>query len=74
MMELRISEMPGNCKPSVHSECNYGENLAKDLLELQRNNKWCDTIVDVEGRKYPAHKCVLAASSPYFASILLEQV
>ena len=42
-----------------------------DRLEILRNNeRFCDVIVEVKGKEFKAHKAVLAASSPFFLTLL----
>ena len=42
-----------------------------DRLEILRNNeRFCDVIVEVKGKECKAHKAVLAASSPFFLTLL----
>ena len=42
-----------------------------DRLEILRNNeRFCDVIVEVKGKEIKAHKAVLAASSPFFLTLL----
>ncbi|XP_053212317.1 zinc finger protein 436-like [Panonychus citri] len=44
-----------------------------DNLRSQREEgKFCDIVLNVGGKTFPAHRSVLAASSPYFESILKE--
>lgn len=53
----------------------FNENQENNkILEKMRNQrsegKFCDITLHVAGEKLPAHRSVLAASSPYFESIL----
>ena len=42
-----------------------------DRLEILRNNeRFCDVIVEVKGKEFKVHKAVLAASSPFFLTLL----
>lgn len=39
------------------------------LSEQRKTGAFCDIVIAVNSRSYYAHKCVLAASSPYFRSM-----
>ncbi|CAH3197894.1 unnamed protein product [Porites evermanni] len=42
-----------------------------DRLEILRNDeRFCDVIVEVKGKEFKVHKAVLAASSPFFLTLL----
>lgn len=52
----------------------FNENLDNAILANLRNqrneSKFCDITLHIDGKKLLAHRSVLAASSPYFESIL----
>ncbi|XP_077993547.1 kelch-like protein 3 [Glandiceps talaboti] len=43
--------------------------LLKELNRQRGDDRLCNMTVIVDGRKFNAHRCVLAASSPYFDSM-----
>ncbi|NWS78994.1 ZBTB9 protein, partial [Crotophaga sulcirostris] len=47
--------------------------LLDSLNRLRLEGKFCDVVVHVGGRIFPAHKSVLAAASPFFHDKLLLQ-
>ncbi|CAH1271149.1 ZBTB7A [Branchiostoma lanceolatum] len=62
-----MAELP--CGSTILS-LNFGRQLLHNLALQQQAGRHCDIIVVAEGRKYPAHRCVLAAASNYFCSLL----
>ena len=48
--------------------------LTKGLLDQRESGELCDVILRLNGRSYPAHKAVLAASSPYFYSMFTSHM
>ena len=46
------------------------EELIERIDALRRNELFCDVAVAVKGEEFKAHKLVLAASSPFFLSLL----
>ena len=50
----------------------YSENLAKTLNNFRKDQLYCDTTLIVEGRKFYAHRNVLAASSSYFHKLFTQ--
>ena len=46
------------------------EELIERINALRRNERFCDVAVAVKGEEFKAHKLVLAASSPFFLSLL----
>ncbi|XP_078665371.1 uncharacterized protein LOC144907841 isoform X1 [Branchiostoma floridae x Branchiostoma belcheri] len=49
---------------------NQGTALLHHLNEQRLNGKFCDITVMIHGRKFPAHRAVLSASSGYFHAML----
>ena len=47
----------------------YYDELAHRLKELQANTSLTDVTLLVDGKTFPAHRCVLAAVSPYFEAL-----
>ncbi|XP_078603878.1 kelch-like protein 12 [Branchiostoma floridae x Branchiostoma japonicum] len=62
-----MADLP--CGSTILSS-NFGRQILHNLALQQQTGKHCDIIVVAEGRKYPAHRCVLAAASNYFCSLL----
>ena len=48
----------------------HRQELAKRLDTLRRNDSLCDVTIAVKGEEFKAHKDILAASSPFFRSLL----
>ncbi|PAA76873.1 hypothetical protein BOX15_Mlig013454g3 [Macrostomum lignano] len=48
------------------------DHLAK-LAKLREEGMFCDLQISVHGRRFLAHKCVLAAASPHFMRLLTEE-
>uniref|UniRef100_G3NAS0 Zinc finger and BTB domain containing 22b n=1 Tax=Gasterosteus aculeatus TaxID=69293 RepID=G3NAS0_GASAC len=62
------SSAPGDTSGSVVQVCFPGAQAsALDSLNRQREDgRLCDLSIHVQGQVFKAHRCVLAASSPYF--------
>ena len=56
---------PMSADPSQHRQ-----EVIERLDTLRRNEASCDVTVAVKGEKFKAHKAVLAATSPFFRSLL----
>ena len=56
---------PMSSDPSKHLQ-----ELAQRLDILRRNEGFCDITISVKGKQFTAHKAVLAASSPFFLTLL----
>lgn len=48
--------------------------VIKGLLHQRDSGEFCDVILGVNGRKFYAHKAVLAAASPYFRSMFTSRM
>ncbi|XP_052761397.1 kelch-like ECH-associated protein 1 [Mya arenaria] len=48
---------------------NHGRTALQTMHELRRENVLCDVILCVDGERFPAHKIVLAGSSPYLKAM-----
>ncbi|XP_078686982.1 kelch-like protein 12 [Branchiostoma floridae x Branchiostoma belcheri] len=64
---LKMAELP--CGSTILS-LNFGRQILQNLALQQQAGRHCDIIIVAEDRKYPAHRCVLAAASNYFCSLL----
>ncbi|XP_061431445.1 zinc finger protein 696-like [Lethenteron reissneri] len=45
--------------------------LLQELWELRERGSFCDVVVEVQSRRYLAHKAVLSSTSGYFRSLFL---
>ena len=53
--------------PWVFNESEYHCTAVFERLRAQREQgRFCDLILSIEGRKFSAHRCVLASASPWF--------
>lgn len=55
-------------------EATYQGNLYRKMDEFRRQGILCDTILHVDGREFPAHKNILAASSAYFLGLFTSDM
>ncbi|XP_065205278.1 speckle-type POZ protein B-like [Planococcus citri] len=70
--KVKFSDM-NDVTRSSH-QCNCGIqvpefNLSSNLVALFENQELMDVVLSVNGKEYPAHKIVLAASSPVFRAM-----
>ena len=64
------SNMAAISEPMTADHSQHCQQLT-DRLEILRNNeRFCDVIVEVKGKEFKVHKAVLAASSPFFLTLL----
>ncbi|XP_074839171.1 zinc finger and BTB domain-containing protein 4 [Carettochelys insculpta] len=55
------------------SDAGHSRSLLVALNEQRLSGQFCDVTIIAEDTKFPAHKNVLAASSPYFKEVLSSQ-
>ncbi len=55
----------------TYGDKGYAYELQTRLADLQKNADLCDVTITVDEKTFPAHKCILAASSDYFTSMFL---
>lgn len=48
---------------------NHGRSALQAMHELRKEEILCDVVLCVEGKRFPAHKIVLAGSSPYLKAM-----
>ncbi|KAI5704376.1 hypothetical protein M8J76_013621 [Diaphorina citri] len=51
------------------AETEHPNQVLTGFNEARKNNEFCDVTLCVDGTKFPAHRVVLAASSPYFKAM-----
>ena len=60
----------GVSEPMTADHSQHCLQLTDRLEILRKNERFCDVIVEVKGKEFKAHKAVLAASSPFFLTLL----
>lgn len=65
MADLSKPMTAGTADPSQ-----YRQELTERFDTLRRNDSFCDVTIAVKGEEFKAHKDILAASSPFFRSLL----
>uniref|UniRef100_S4RW85 Zinc finger and BTB domain containing 1 n=1 Tax=Petromyzon marinus TaxID=7757 RepID=S4RW85_PETMA len=51
---------------------NHLPDLLRELCELREKGSFCDVVVEVQSRRYLAHKAVLSSTCRYFRSLFLD--
>ena len=69
-LELLSSNMAAISESMTADYSHHREQLIERLDTLRNNERFCDVIVEVKGKEFKAHKAVLAASSPFFLTLL----
>ncbi|XP_014243355.1 kelch-like protein 12 isoform X2 [Cimex lectularius] len=55
-------------------EASHSQQLLLGLNTLRKRGEFCDVTISVEGQKFPAHRNVLSAFSPYFKAMFLSHL
>jgi len=63
-----------NLCSNTSSDETYRRNLYNSMNDFRKQEILCDTTLIVEGVKFPAHKNILAASSPYFLGLFTTEL
>jgi len=58
--------MSSNQRTLIHFSSEYTLSLLAALYDQLKMNQFCDVSLVVNGQKFPAHRNILAAASPYF--------
>ena len=51
----------------------HWEGLIKTLHNFRKDQRYCDTTLLVEGKKFYGHRNILSASSPYFHQLFSQR-
>lgn len=68
-----VTESYANGYQLSFSENLEGNIMLENLRHQREQGKFCDIVLNVGGTRFPAHRSVLAASSPYFDSMFKNQ-
>uniref|UniRef100_A0A0P4W956 BTB domain-containing protein n=1 Tax=Scylla olivacea TaxID=85551 RepID=A0A0P4W956_SCYOL len=66
-MEMALNLLPNNAM--TFTENQHGTAVLEKLKSQRELVRCCDVVLHVAGNQFQAHRCVLAACSPYFDSI-----
>lgn len=79
--DMRCDESASQCYSASRMDvisCSEVNSSAKEVFTqfdaLRRNNELCDVDILVGDRKFPAHRVVLAAHSPYFHAMFTREL
>lgn len=63
---VNVNLATSNDNRSKYTCTTYAPKVLKGLNSLRRDSRFCDVEIVAGGVTFPAHRAVLAASSPYF--------
>ncbi|CAH1772417.1 unnamed protein product [Owenia fusiformis] len=71
-VETKLKANPRIVIPTIVQHENHGKSLLEKFKTQKELSRFCDVVLVLQNRKYPAHSCVLAACSSYFDAILKQ--
>ncbi len=69
VVEIYASFLKTQTMPTMFSDKKYPFQLLRSLASSRERGEFCDVTFTVEENIFPAHKCVMASSSDYFAAM-----
>eukprot|EP00058_Branchiostoma_floridae_P004252 XP_002589740.1 hypothetical protein BRAFLDRAFT_283634 [Branchiostoma floridae] len=61
-------------RPRFYQDESYLHGFLGTVGDLQKDGAFQDVILDVEGRRFPCHRLVLSAASPYFRAMFTSDM
>ncbi|XP_078572534.1 kelch repeat and BTB domain-containing protein 2-like [Branchiostoma floridae x Branchiostoma japonicum] len=61
-------------RPRSYQDESYLHGFLGTVGDLQKNGAFQDVVLEVEGRRFPCHRLVLSAASPYFRAMFTSDM